>query len=154
MASLAFAQRAVLARLRTMAREDFAALPDSGEGLADRLWAAARQAATLDQLYDLTKTKRYAHARVRRMVLWAWLGLREADRPERPPYLRVLGANARGRAVLRALDTDLPVITKPTHGKGIPLLELEARCTDLYALCRRDPAPCGMEWRKSPRILP
>jgi predicted nucleotidyltransferase len=152
-ASLQFNQRGVLSVLRSKTAEDFAALPDSGEGLAVRLYDAVRKATTLEEVYDLTKTKRYAHARVRRLVLWAYLGLREADQPESPPYLRVLGANERGRAALKALRNDLPVITKPTHGKGLPLLEMEARCTDLYGLCRASPTPCGEEWRRSPMII-
>jgi predicted nucleotidyltransferase len=152
-ASLKYNQRGVLSVLRSKTAEDFVALPDSGEGLAVRLYEAVRQATTLEEVYDLTKTKRYAHARVRRLVLWAFLGLREADRPESPPYLRVLGANHRGRDVLRQLDTEMPIITKPAHGKGLPLLELEARCTDLYGLCRASPTPCGEEWRNSPIIL-
>lgn len=154
-ASLKFAQRAVLARLRAMTLRDFEALPDSGEGLAVRLYDAARRAVTLDELYGLAKTKRYAHARIRRMVLWAALGLRESDRPERPPYLRVLGFNGRGREVLREMKdrAALPIVTKPTHGRDIPLLELEARCTDFYALCRERAGPCGAEWSTSPVIL-
>jgi predicted nucleotidyltransferase len=152
-ASLQYNERGVLSVLRSKTLADFAALPDSGEGLAQRLYEAVRQSSTLEEVYDRTKTKRYAHARVRRLVLWAFLGLRECDRPEWPPYLRVLGANERGRAVLRQLDTDLPVITKPAHGKGLQLLELEARCTDLYGMCRASPAPCGEEWRNSPIII-
>lgn len=152
-ASLRYNERGVLARLRAMSLEDFRALPDSGEGLAVRLYDAVRQAVTLEQVYDLAKTKRYAHARIRRMALWAALGLKESDRPQSPPYLRVLGASERGRAVLKSLDTDLPVITKPAHGKGTALLELEARCTDFYGLCRREVLPCGEEWRNSPVIL-
>lgn len=154
-ASLRFAERAVLARLRSMALSDFEALPDSGEGLAGRLYDAVRRAVSLEELYDLAKTKRYAHARIRRLVLWAALGLRESDRPEHPPYLRVLGFNERGREVLREIKerAALPVITKPTHGKGDPLLELEARCTDLYALCREKAGPCGAEWSTSPIIV-
>jgi len=151
-ASLRYAQRAALARLRAMTPEDFAALPDCGEGLDRRLYQAVRQGVTLDEVYSLAKTKRYAHARIRRAVLWAVLGLTEADRPPTPPYLRVLGANGRGREVLRELDTALPVITKPAHGKGLPLLELEAGCTDFYALCRERPEPCGGEWTHSPVI--
>ena len=152
-AALRYNERAVLARLRAMALEEFSALPDSGEGLDRRLWQAARQAVSLEELYALAKTKRYAHARIRRMVLWAALGLRECDRPAAPPYLRVLGANGRGREALRSIPEGVTVITKPTHGKGLPLLELEARCTDFYALCRREPKPCGAEWSTSPVIV-
>lgn len=152
-AALAYNERGVLTRLRQMGPEEFAALPDCGEGLSQRLYQAARQAAGLEELYDLAKTKRYAHARIRRAVLWAALGLTLADRPERPPYLRVLGCNERGRQVLKDLNTDLPVITKPAHGKGLALMELEARCTDFFALCRWEAVPCGAEWRNSPVVL-
>lgn len=151
--SLRFNERAVLSRLRATSIEEFEMLPDCGEGLAVRLYEASRKAVTLDEVYDLAKTKRYAHARIRRAVLWATLGLKESDRPAAPPYLRVLGANERGRAALKAIPEDVTVITKPTHGKGVPLMELEARCTDFYALCRENILPCGAEWTTSPVIF-
>lgn len=152
-ASLRYNERGVLTRLRAMTVEDFARLPDCGEGLAVRLCEVVGRAAALDEVYDLAKTKRYAHARIRRAVLWAALGLTAEMRPDSPPYLRVLGANERGRGVLKGLEPGVPVITKPAHGKGIPLLEAEARCTDFYALCRRNILPCGAEWRTSPVMV-
>lgn len=154
-ACLEYAERWVLAALRGLDEADFAALPDCGEGLSHRLYRAVRQGVTLDGVYSLAKTKRYAHARIRRAVLWGALGLRKSDRPAAPPYLRVLGAGGRGRALLREMKgrAALPVLTKPAHGRGQPLLELEARCTDLYQLCRRVPGPCGLEWTVSPVML-
>lgn len=154
-ACLKYGERGALAVLRSMGEEEFAALPDCGEGLSHRIYRAVRQGRTLEEVYDLAKTKRYTHARIRRAVLWGALGMRKDDRPDRPPYIRVLGANARGREVLRAMKkrAALPVITKPAHGKGIPLMELEARCTDLYQLCRREPGPCGAEWTTNPVMI-
>ena len=152
-ASLTYNERGILTILRGVKAEDLAQLPDSGEGLDRRLYEAIRKAEALEQVYDLTKSKRYAHARIRRMVLWAALGLKESDRPEQVPYLRVLGANERGRAVLKAIPEEVSVITKPSHGKGLPLMELEARCTDFYAMCRKQPGICGAEWSTSPIIL-
>lgn len=159
-ADLRRAERAVLARLRSMKLSDFEALPDSGEGLASRLCKAARTGASLEEVWALAKTKRYAHARLRRMTLWAWLGLTAADVPEKPPYLRVLGCNERGREVLRQVKktASLPLLTKPAHakaldGEGRRLFELEARCTDLFDLCL-DPVPApGREWTTGPVIL-
>jgi spermidine/putrescine transport system ATP-binding protein len=55
--------------------------------------------------------------------------------------------------MLRQMQAPVPVITKPTQGKGIALLEQEARCTDLYALCRETPQPAGAEWATSPVVL-
>lgn len=152
-AGLKFNERGILTILRSVKGERLTQLPDSGEGLDRRLYEAIRKADTLEEVYDLAKTKRYAHARIRRMVLWAVLGLKECDRPAQVPYLRVLGANEKGRAVLKAIPEEVTVITKPSHGKGLPLMELEACCTDFYAMCREEITPCGAEWSTSPIIL-
>ena len=153
---------AMLARARTMAAADWAALPDSGgaEGLPRRLEKAGRTCTSLDEFFSLAKTKRYTRARLERLLLWAFLGLTAADVPERPPYIRVLGFNSRGREVLKAMKraARLPILTKPAHareldGPGRRLFELEARCTDLYGLCLEHvPAP-GQEWTQGPVIL-
>lgn len=151
--------RAVLARLRQMGEADFAALPDSGaaEGLPARLVKAAAGAESPEAFYALAKTRRYAHARIRRLALWAFLGLTAAHRPEGPLYLRVLGFSGRGREVLRAMKSAarVPVLTKPAHvrdlgGEARALFALEARCTDLYGLCFETPRRGGEEWRHSP----
>lgn len=159
-AAMKTGERWVLAALRRMDESGFAALPDCGEGLSHRLYRAVRQGRTLDEVYALAKTKRYAHARIRRGLLWGALGLRESDRPDSPPYLRVLGANERGRALLRELKKTarLPIITKSAHvkkldGPGRRLFELESRCTDLYQLCREAPGPCGLDWTSGPVML-
>ena len=159
-ASMKTGERWMLAALRGMDESGFDALPDCGEGLSHRFRRAVRQGRTLDEVYGLAKTKRYAHARIRRGLLWGALGLREGDRPDSPPYLRVLGANERGRALLRELKKTarLPVVTKPAHAKNLDgpgrrLFELEARCTDLYQLCREAPGPCGLEWTSGPVML-
>ena len=155
-------ERAMLARLRTMTAADWALLPDSGsaEGLPDRLEKAGREAGSLEEFYDLAKTKRYTHARLRRLALWAFLGIREADRPSAPPYLRVLAANGRGREVLRTMDgcAALPILTKPAHVRALDetcrqVFAAEARCTDLYGLCRPQISAGGWEWREGPAIV-
>lgn len=152
-------ERAVLACLRKMTAEDWAKLPDAGagEGLPQRLERAGRQCRSLDDFFTLAKTRRYAMARLRRMALWAFLGLTAADVPAEPPYLRVLGFNARGREVLKRMKTtaQLPILTKPAHareldGPGRRLFELEARCTDLYGLFLPQLPPPGQEWTRGP----
>ncbi len=159
---LARAERAILARLRTMTAADWARLPDSGaaEGLPQRLERAGRACADVADFLERAKTKRFTHARLRRLMLWAYLGLTAGDVPHAPPYLRVLGFNERGRAVLKGLreQAALPVITKPAHAKqldgvGRRLFELEARCTDLYDLCFACPPAPGREWVTDPVVL-
>ena len=154
--------RAILARLRAMTAADWEKLPDCGaaEGLPQRLERAGKSCTGLEDFFQQAKTKRYTHARLSRLVLWAFLGLTAADVPAQPPYLRVLGFNERGRAVLRQIkdNTCLPIITKPAHAReldeaGRKLFELEARCTDLYDLCFETVPVPGREWTTGPVIL-
>ena len=161
LADMQHIERAVLSRLRTMGEGDWAALPDGGgaEGLPSRLAKAAREAVSLEDFYTRAKTRRYPHARLRRLALAAFLGLRAAERPAAPPYVRVLGLGSRGRALLRRMkDTcPLPVIVKPAQARELDgparmLFESEARYTDLYGLCFPAPRPCGAEWIHSPVV--
>ncbi len=156
-------ERAVLARLRTMTEAEFAALDQGREGLYHRLYAASRTAASLEGLLAAAKTKRYACARLRRMALWAYLGLTAADFPAEVPYLRPLAANRTGRALLARMRTcaALPVLTKPADVRRLGeaaerLFALEVRAADLYALAYPSlpSALGGAEWREGPVILP
>ena len=120
---------------------DFDALDTGGEGIGQRLYNASREASSLSAILDAAKTRRYAYARLRRMVLWAYLGLTPADVPAHVPYLRVLAANETGRTLLHQMRkrAQLPVITKPAAVRQLSpeaqaLFRLEARGADLYAL--------------------
>ena len=156
-------ERAMLSRLRQMREEDFAVLPDSGEaeGLPTRLMKAAGRAESLEEFYHLAKTRRYAHARIRRLALWAFLGLTVEDRSASgPAYLRVLGMNSRGKQLLRAMKerSTLPILTKTAHIKELgmeaqSLFALECRGTELFGLCFDKIRPCGMDYTTGPVIL-
>lgn len=153
-ASLHRAESAVLARLRTMTSADFAALPDLSEGLEHRLYGAARQACSLEECYQLAKTKRYTLARIRRLTLAAFLGLRREELPDLPPYLRVLGFNDRGKELMAAAKEKhtLPLSHSLSRleelgGACAATAALEARAADLYGLMTPVPLPCGEEYR-------
>lgn len=155
----ALCERAVLSRLRVMTEEDWRGYDPGGEGLYHRLYQAARSACTVEELLSAAKTKRYPLARLRRMVLAAYLRLPPA--PAQVPYIRVLAATAAGRAHLRRLrDAGAPVLTKPADVSSLgadaaALFALEGRCTDLYVLARPDltqSAP-GQDYRTTPVMV-
>ena len=154
-------QRAVLARLRRMGEEDFRPYDGGGEGLYHRFYAAVQSAASLEEILERAKTRRYPMARLRRLLLQAYLGVPQARRGERPPYLRVLGFSERGRALLGQMRerAALPVITKPAHvrrlgGEAERVFDQEARCTDLYVLAYPDlgQAGPGSEYAAGPQM--
>lgn len=160
--ALARCERAVLARLRAMSEEDFRPYDGGGEGLYHRFYDGVRRACSIEELLERVKTKRYPMARLRRMLLHSYLGLVPARPEQRPPCLRVLGANERGRALLRDMrkKASLPVLVKPADVRKLgeaaaSLLAREGAWTDLYTLAYPDLAQAlpGREFAQSPVML-
>lgn len=142
-------ETAMLARLRTMEPEEFAALPDISEGLENRLYKAGRQARSLEEFFALAKTKRYSYARLRRLAAAAFLGLK-TPLPPKPAFLRVLGMTSRGQKLL-GRRTGLPIAVRPEDfrrlgGQAWEDFLLEARADDLYALALPEIQPAGRDF--------
>ena len=151
--------QAVMARLRAMTREDFAALPDATEGLEDRLFWAVRENGAVESVLAAVKTKRYPMSRLRRMVFAGALRLRAADLDGAPPYARLLASSERGRALLRRIGENaaVPVVTKPASvkrlgGRAQEIFDLTAAARDFYVLgyASADERTGGSDWRTGP----
>lgn len=146
-------ERPLLARLRTMPPAELAALPDISEGLEHRIFAAVKNASSLEELLESVKTKRYTHARLRRVLLSAWLGLTADLNRHAPPYLRVLGMNDRGTQVLSMAKgrAKLPLSHSLAElerrgGLCTRTARLEAVSTDLYHTITPRVLPCGLDY--------
>ncbi len=151
-------ERAILARLREMRPDDFLRLYDGANGLAERLYKSVRKACTLDELYILTKTKRYTLARIRRAVMCGFLGLYKEQLNVPNAYIHILGMNARGREILAKADCPLPIdaslkalsaASREAHRQAC----FEERCGDLYSLAFEKPRRCGYEFTAKPVII-
>ena len=126
-------EQAILYRLRTMTDAEFEALPYGSEGLWRKFMGASRSQATLEDIIAATKSKRYTRTRIDRMVMCAYLGITEEMLRSPTPYVRVLGFNDVGRAVLKTAKNvgSFPNIgEKMEHSYQI----LERRADDLYGL--------------------
>ena len=156
------AERAVLSRLRAMCEEDFARYDSGNEGLYRRFYDAARTAASVDELLSAVKTKRYAYARLRRMLLAAYLDVTAADVPPEAPYLRVLACNERGRKLLKTIKKtgSAPVLTKSADVRALSeeaqkLFALTTRAADQYVLAYPElrAARGSSAWTEGPVIV-
>lgn len=154
--------RAMLACLRRMSEEEMACYDEGNEGLYHRVFDFSRKAATVDRLLASVKTKRYAYAGLRRMILRMYLGILPEETKKELPYLRVLACNARGRELLKEMKKTalLPILTKSANVRRLSreaqeLFALEARATDLYTLAYPDVTQSvgGSEWTTDPAIL-
>ena len=88
--------------------DDLAARLAIRDGWAPRLRSAIREATSCDDLIDRAQTRHYSRSRVRRLLLALLSPLPPA--PKAPPYVRLLGASPRGRALLKSRAGSIPLI--------------------------------------------
>lgn len=133
-------ERAVLARLKAMNEADFEQLPYGSEGLWRRLMHACRDGGDFGEIVAMTKSKRYTHSRISRMILCAFLGLREAEIRAEIPYVRILAMNETGREILKQSKKNRQISL--LHAEETPpkcdFAELERRAEALYPLFAAD----------------
>lgn len=138
-------ERAWLARLRAMSESEFEALPYGSEGLWRKVLHACRTEATLEDIIEAAKSKRYTRTRLKRLLLCAFLGISGEMLKRSAPYVRVLALNANGAAVVREArrNGSIAVINAGENAPDAQYAEMERRALALYGLFRAgqiDPA--------------
>lgn len=145
-ASVYLLDRAIVAHLRTLTPDRLREAPDLSEGLEHRIIAAANEYSTMDDILAAVKSKRYTHARLRRILLSSYLGITAELQRNPVPYLRVLALTETGAKVLSlaAKRTEVPLISSLKEAERISpaaaeLARLEVRAGDIYSLSLQRP---------------
>ena len=145
----------VLSRLLSLDAEALRRTNGIGQGLEALILNAVRCCSDLNSLCDVVKSKRYTHARIRRALVSAALGVQRADLASTPAYVRVLAMNENGRRFLRERKNafTLPVVMNLSDAprcRQRSLDELSGRCV---ALCRPVPKKDDTEYAVKPFVL-
>ena len=103
----------LLSRLISCSPEYLSSVNNVNGGLENRIFEAINRSSDLESLYESVKTKAFTHARIRQIVLSAALGVTRDDINAGISYIRVLGFNDKGRALLNSMrkKSSLPIIT-------------------------------------------
>lgn len=148
-ANLSQLERGFILKLRSMDICDFERLPDISEGLHNRIYNAVNNYNTIEEIISAVKTKRYSHARIRRIILSALLNITKGDSDEIPPYIRVLGFNKNGEEILKEMKhtAKLPVYTRTSQllENGGELYRKEIFASEVYNLLRPVPQKAKLE---------
>lgn len=115
-------------------REELASLLSVSEGLENRIKAQVRRAASLDELVEGVKSKRYPETRIRRIFCQAVMGLTHF---EDCFYARVLAAGKEGTMLLKEIKKTaaIPVITNINKEPELPpIMKYDILASDLYNL--------------------
>lgn len=159
-ANISLVENAILYKIRTVSGEELALAPDVSEGIENRIISASSKATSLEELYSIAKTKRYSHARIRRIIINNFLGITADDLEIRVPYIRVTGFGSKGTELIRNADktATLPIVTKAADIASLGddaqrIFSAECRAGDIYSLCFEPAKPCGEEKRIRPVIV-
>ena len=128
-------ERAILWHFANADAAQIDALCDIPAGCGARMVKAAREADNLTQFLQKIGSKQYTAARTRRMMWNAFFGVTPERMESGCEYTAVLGANARGRALLREIraHAQIPVYDRPAAGEG-DMRDLGRKADGFYAL--------------------
>ena len=114
---------------------------DAKGGLYNRLYDKSLEAVSISSLTKSAETKKFTKARIRRAVLYSYLGVTSSELETMPLYTQVLAMNSTGRALLRQIKRagKITVLTKPAAYKECSALtvrqkELSDRADSVFAL--------------------
>lgn len=138
--------------------------PSGGEGLASLMKSNIASAESWTGFVRRIKSKRYTYTRLSRLCMQLVLGIyRSRYDISSPGYIRVLGFNDKGRALLAEMRDDgsaeLPVIINVNKGadgiseKASGLLQLDMHAADIYNLMTKGEIGAYSDHRHSPVML-
>lgn len=145
--SLSRYEREIIYTLRKMSLAEIADLPDVSEGLENAIKNAANSCNTIDELITIVKSKRYTTTRLKRILVYALLGITKKEMQisrKVTPYARVLGFNEKGKELLSGIahaNPKLELVTSPkkyletaTDKNLKNMLQKDIFATDIYTL--------------------
>ncbi len=147
-------ERSMLARLRGLDAAYFATLPDVSEGLEHKIAVAVRDGCSLGEIIDQIKSKRYARSRIDRILMRAYLDVREGA--DAPKYIRLLGFRKQASGLIREIreKASLPLVQHPaTDGKDFADLQKEVAANDLWGVFAPTVQAAGQDYREFPVVM-
>ena len=105
------------------------AFHDAEGGLYNRLAKISRKTDSITSLTELAATKKYTTARIRRAILFSFIGVTSSDVSSEPRYTQVLAMDDFGAKVLRSAkkSSSINIITKPSSLKGLDEVALRQK---------------------------
>ncbi len=143
-------ESAILSTLRRLTADDFKNVPEVSEGLENKIIAAISEATSLSAALEKIKSKRYTLARIRRILLAAYLGIGNDFFLKPVPYIKVLGFNKCGEEIIKSAKATIPLINRSRdylklEGEAKKCFQTQNTAADLYALAQEKPKGCGRE---------
>lgn len=133
---------AILFALKTIDKDELALLADVGEGLENRIYDAAIRYNSIEEISTQIKTKRYTMARIRRILIYALLGITRRLQETPVPYIRILGVGKNKPELLKSSDLPLIVDVKrgydELHFSQKEIFNIDLKAAELMNIAQRN----------------
>ncbi len=128
---------------------------DDGDGICNRICAAAMQSKTAEEFYKNLFNSRYTDTRIKRVILYSLFGVSDVFRSSLPEYTTLLGASSCGREHLSSIrkNAKINIVTKPSDSPDGVQSELSRRADSLYTLLMPQAQKSDYFIKKSPFII-
>jgi len=137
--------------LLTRGKDAFTDIPDMEDGLDNRFLQNIDK-ASITEIIDCVKTKRYTRTRLQRIVLCILSGISKTTK--KPEYIRVLGMSDKGMEILSEMKktATYPIVNKVADFKN-NCINPDILATDIQAMCQGSSPIFGRDYLTSPIIL-
>lgn len=147
----------ILNSLRLATKETFKNIEDTTEGLYNRLYSASKKATSLEEFFELVKTKRYTLSRLKRIVLSCFLEINKRNTPPLPQYSFVLGFDSIGQQILNKIKKNENFLFSTNFSKiykNFPYSSsIDSKATDFIFLFEKKIKPCNLNFKIKPIII-
>lgn len=97
-------------KYKIITEHDLSIYLDVDEGIDNRLKKVINECNTIDELIEKTKSKRYTHNKIRRMLIHILIGFTKEDNNNLTfNYIKILGFNNNGKKYLNKIKKDISV---------------------------------------------
>ncbi len=132
--------KAVIFTLKKLSASDFEKIPDCNKELSHAFSNNVSDCSTIEQLIDSLPTKQYTRARLKRIILFAFLGYNQ-NLPNLVPFIRVLAMDKNGEYILKNAKnvSEIPIshsyrILKEINDDCKNIINAESLATDSQSL--------------------
>lgn len=126
-------------KYKIITEKDLSIYLDVDEGIDNRLKKVINECNSLDELIEMTKSKRYTYNKIRRMLVHILVGFTKEDNKKLTyDYLKILGFNNKGKKYLNKIKKDIKVPITPN--KDSLTYEYELKSALIYDLISKDNA--------------
>ena len=119
-----------LLKYKIMITDDLTIYHDIKEGIDVRIKKYINESTNIDELIEKVKTKRFTYNRIKRILLYILLDLKDSTNI----YVRPLGFNSKGKSYLNKIKKELTLPLISNYKDSKELLSFEYKANSIYSL--------------------